>query len=85
LRNHGYLYEVIAGQANRVEAQAEQAVEQRRHARPPTASQGLTRIGDRLSQLAGIERLLGAAQDETTRASLERQAARLRRETTGDQ
>jgi hypothetical protein len=85
LKNNNYLFEIVTSLADKSEAAEEKSVEQRRQARAPAATQGLTPFSERLSRLAGIERLIGAAKDNKTREVLERQAARLRQETRGEE
>ncbi len=83
LKNHGYLYEVIAGLADRQEAQQEKAAETGRRQRAPTG--GMAPLDQILnSKLIGLERLIAGTPEGPARERLEQQAAELRARTTGE-
>jgi len=78
MRNHGYLYSILSGLADRTEAAQEQRVEAARAHRPLTG--GMATIGQAIqSQIVGLEQMIASTPDGPAKESLERQAAALRR------
>lgn len=55
LKSHGYLYEVVAGRANKAEARREQLVEEQRQHRDGARSAGPVAVGKVIDRLAGAE------------------------------